>query len=300
MKKFTILITVFGLITISNCNQSNKQTQTSETEFVKSFDGVDIAYQVHGSDAIALVFIHGWCCDKSYWEHQTNYYKNQYKVVIIDLAGHGESGVSRTNYTIQSFANDVTAVIKQLKLNDFILLGHSLGGSVVVETATQNLATTRAIFVIDSFRKFPKKRTDQELIELENKWRNHWKEEDFQSKTYNDVKSGYYPTTDSTLIEWIAKDMSSALPRIGKDALVNLSLYKNRDLTKSLKLIGDIEMVSINARISPDINDFRDYGVNFIDDVLMDSVSHFLMMSHPETFNTLLSEQLQKVTSNSH
>ena len=65
------------------------------TEKVSSKDGVEIAYEVKGYGEPALVFVHGWCWDKSIWENQVKVFSAKYKVITIDLAGHGESGSNR-------------------------------------------------------------------------------------------------------------------------------------------------------------------------------------------------------------
>ena len=51
-----------------------------------------IAYEVHGQGSPAVVLVHGWSCDRGYWKEQIEYLAPQYRLVLIDLAGHGESG----------------------------------------------------------------------------------------------------------------------------------------------------------------------------------------------------------------
>ncbi len=58
-------------------------------------DGVSIAYTVRGSGSPALVFIHGWMCDQSFWDAQVEPFSEFHTVVTIDLAGHGLSGMER-------------------------------------------------------------------------------------------------------------------------------------------------------------------------------------------------------------
>jgi pimeloyl-ACP methyl ester carboxylesterase len=60
-----------------------------------SADGVPIHYEVHGTGLPALVFVHGWTCDRSYWGRQIGHFARKYQVVAVDLAGHGESGLDR-------------------------------------------------------------------------------------------------------------------------------------------------------------------------------------------------------------
>ena len=102
-----------------------------------SADGVEIHYEVLGEKEPALVFIHGWCCDRGYWQQQVSHFASQYTVVTVDLAGHGASGTNRKAWTMPAFGQDVTAVIEQLGLTQCILIGHSMGGPVIVEAARQ-------------------------------------------------------------------------------------------------------------------------------------------------------------------
>jgi DNA-binding transcriptional LysR family regulator len=56
---------------------------------VASADGVPIAYEVHGQGSPALVLVHGWSCDRSYWQGQVEPLSRHYQVITLDLAGHG-------------------------------------------------------------------------------------------------------------------------------------------------------------------------------------------------------------------
>ena len=61
---------------------------------VASEDGVVIYYDVRGSGERTLVFVHCWSCDRSYWQRQVEEFTDVYRVVTIDLAGHGQSGLA--------------------------------------------------------------------------------------------------------------------------------------------------------------------------------------------------------------
>jgi pimeloyl-ACP methyl ester carboxylesterase len=52
---------------------------------VISSDDVSVAYEVRGEGHPALVFIHGWCCNRRYWDEQAEYFGKQFKVVTVDL-----------------------------------------------------------------------------------------------------------------------------------------------------------------------------------------------------------------------
>ena len=98
-------------------------------DHVLSSDGTPIYYEVQGDGEPALVFIHGFCSERSYWSKQLCKFAQQYKVVAVDLAGHGESGLDRKTWTISAFGEDVVAVVEKLGLDKVVLIGHSMQAS---------------------------------------------------------------------------------------------------------------------------------------------------------------------------
>ena len=106
------------------------QTDKPSVEFgtAVSADGVQIRYEFRGKGEPTLIFVHGWCCDRSYWREQLPYFAEKHRVVAIDLAGHGESGLNRKAWTLDAFGDDVAAVAAKLSLKQMVLIGHSVGG----------------------------------------------------------------------------------------------------------------------------------------------------------------------------
>jgi pimeloyl-ACP methyl ester carboxylesterase len=70
-----------------------------------------IAYETRGSGDTAVVLVHGWVCDRSYFRHQLDSLPEKYQVVASDLAGHGESPVGCQNSTIASGADADPALV---------------------------------------------------------------------------------------------------------------------------------------------------------------------------------------------
>src|SRR5262245_20454415 len=121
----------------------------AQTLFVTSPDSIQIAYEVHGNGTPALIFVHGWSCDRSYWQGQLEPFSRNFKVVAIDLAGHGESGLSRKSWTIEAFGADVAAVVKKLNLQRVVLIGHSMGSNVIAEAARQLPGRVAGLVLVD-------------------------------------------------------------------------------------------------------------------------------------------------------
>ena len=101
---------------------------------VTSRDDIPLAFEAHGAGAPAVVLVHGWSCDRSYWNGQVGPLAARYRTVAVDLAGHGESGSGRRAWTMAAFGEDVVAVVEHLGAGPVVLVGHSMGGDVSAAT----------------------------------------------------------------------------------------------------------------------------------------------------------------------
>jgi len=68
---------------------------------------VRLCYEESGTGSAPIVFVHGWCCDHSYFAPQFGYFAARHRVVSVDQRGHGESDKPVQDYTIEGFADDL-------------------------------------------------------------------------------------------------------------------------------------------------------------------------------------------------
>jgi pimeloyl-ACP methyl ester carboxylesterase len=114
-------------------------------------DGVRLVYETAGAGEPPIVFVHGWCCDRSYFAPQLAHFAAQHAVAALDLRGHGESGRSgpaADGYRIESLAGDVLAVAAAAGLHRPVVAGHSLGALAGLACAARPGAI-RALLMID-------------------------------------------------------------------------------------------------------------------------------------------------------
>lgn len=98
---------------------------------MKTKDGAIIYYEDHGSGQ-PILLVHGWTCSSKFWRKNVPELSKYFRVITIDLRGHGNSSKILTGHTISQYASDVRALIEHLGLNDVTLVGWSLGGPVVL------------------------------------------------------------------------------------------------------------------------------------------------------------------------
>lgn len=89
-------------------------------------------FEVTGKGKTHLVFLHGFAASSETWKFIKDFFdKEKYTLIFIDLCGHGHSSYNKeTDYSIENQAKIIFEFLKMLKLNDFILIGHSYGGSI--------------------------------------------------------------------------------------------------------------------------------------------------------------------------
>ena len=95
-------------------------------------------YQAYGQGK-PIVLIHGWTRDSTVWSAFIEEFSADYKIIAVDLRGHGNSGSMPGPYTIGSFARDLANLMESLALQDVTLVGWSMGVSVVLKMFEQAL-----------------------------------------------------------------------------------------------------------------------------------------------------------------
>ena len=102
--------------------------------YLNSFDGTQLFYQLHeGNKPITLVFLHGIGGNWTIWKKEIEYFKSKgYPILTQDLRGHGKSDYPSEfhSYGLTCFTKDLHALLQHHKIQNFALIGHSLGGSI--------------------------------------------------------------------------------------------------------------------------------------------------------------------------
>jgi pimeloyl-ACP methyl ester carboxylesterase len=273
-----VLLVVLLSISLLSCDRYPEFPAT-----VASADGVPIHFEVHGSGDPTLVFVHGWACDESYWDAQVQYFSERYRVVTVDLAGHGESGLNREEWTMEAFGEDVAAVADHLGLENAVLVGHSMGAAVIVEATRRVADRVIGLVVVDDFTDLDYRMAPDQVEMFLTRFA-----DDFVGSTQRLVATAMFiPESDSVLVRRIADDMATAAPEMGIAAMRDRVLWFEQSADAALREVR-VPITAINSDQNPTNIEATDrYGIEV---TTMFGVGHFVMMEDPETFNSLLEE----------
>ncbi len=253
-----------------------------------SADGVPIAYSVEGTGEVAVVLIHCWSCDRTYWRAQVEPLMATYKVVSLDLAGHGTSGVEREEWTLASFGADVAAVAEALGLERVILVGHSMGAPVALEAALLLAGKVLGVVAVDALHDVGNRPDPQQWQGVVESY-----ESDFNGTCNQSVRSMFLDTADPELVESTALAMCSGPPEIATELIRRFGAY---DQAAAMGAVA-VPVRAINsAKYPTNVEGNREHAADF-DVRVMEGVGHFPMLEVPGELNRLLSEVLAEMAS---
>ncbi|MHA1819750.1 MAG: alpha/beta fold hydrolase [Promethearchaeota archaeon] len=91
---------------------------------------IKIHYETYGDPQNpAILLVHGWLCNSKFWEDFIDLKDLGYFLIIPDLRGHGASNVSK-DVKAETLAEDIHSLLEELKVDNVIFIGHSMGGLV--------------------------------------------------------------------------------------------------------------------------------------------------------------------------
>lgn len=117
-------------------------------------DGVDIHWTSAGSGRQTLILVHGWTCDESSWKEQVPALSKSYRVITLDLPGHGKSGMPKA-FSMELFARAIEAVRSEAKVDKAALVGHSMGTPVIRKYALMHPDRVAGLVIVDGLVQLP-------------------------------------------------------------------------------------------------------------------------------------------------
>lgn len=245
-------------------------------------DAVTIAYSTAGAGRTTLVFIHGGMADRSFFDRELAVFADRYRVIALDLAGHGESGTNRTAWGIPQFAADAKAVIEAEDAERVIVFGNSLGGPVALETAL--LLPDRVIGVvgIDTFQDVGHPETPEYAREAADYMQQRAESfrKDYVGSLKGMVKMLFHADADPALVADVERRMLRTSRDAAYSTLLGLTGYNVNVSARRLA----VPLRTINGDLYPtDVEAARKVKPDF-DMILMTHMGHYPMLERPAEF----------------
>ena len=107
-------------------------------------------YVVEG-EGETLLFIHGLSDNLLYWEVLASFLKKDYRILRVDLRGHGESPLGSDEISVDVYSDDLKSLLDELNINNVNIIGFSLGGSVALDFAIKHPDMVSSLVLMSTF-----------------------------------------------------------------------------------------------------------------------------------------------------
>ena len=285
MKKLNpilICASIVFLLIVSGC--LNEPVTT-----VDSFDGVSISFDNKGEGEPAIILVHGWSNTRVIWDAQVSHFSEKYQVIAVDLPGFGKSGNNRSEWTIASYGEDISTIIQQLNLKKVVLVGFSLGASIVIEAANKVPDHVIGIVLVD----------DLHMVEMQiPPPMAHFLDSTMMDLINNPTKEklvggGFFKNNVDSAYHRILTILEGASHIGWRESLAGHINWRNDHCTNSIQAVK-APIIAINSDMQPtNVEAFRKYAPTFKAKIVED-VGHVIMWDNTEEFNRLLEESIQE------
>ncbi|HTH83065.1 MAG TPA: alpha/beta hydrolase [Mucilaginibacter sp.] len=289
MKKLFYLAVIS--IAMLACNNSQRNSSVTNNGPITVHDrDIHIAYTDTGKSDTTLLFVHGWAINKGYWANQAAYFGKRYRVVAIDLPGFGESGKNRDKWGTTEYSSDVDSVIKELNLKKVILVGHSMSGDIVLQSAIDNPDRVIGIVGVDNFKNVGAPQTEADKKGFADAIA-------AMKKNFKQVANGYVSqmlfskTTSSEIKKRVLSDVDHA------DTIVAVAaMEQGNDFDELAKLQqSKKKLYLINSDVNPTNTKYLTAKNIPFQVFYTHGTGHFAMIEVPDEFNGYLDKIIEDI-----
>jgi pimeloyl-ACP methyl ester carboxylesterase len=289
MKTKAILLIVIASLSGSVSKAQTQKSMTAKQITIRDKQ-VEINYFQQGKGDTTLLFLHGWCIDGTYWKNQVDYFSENCNVYAIDLPGFGKSRAERTSWTIEEYANDVTAFIDTMNLKNVVIIGHSMAGEIMLQTALSNNSKIVGIVGVDNFKFIDVSFTPEQMKQMT----------DFFPMLQNDFKNSapvyadmmlFHPTTSKEVKDRVKTDFANCDSVIGYGTFMNQMQYAYTDAQRLEQLNYKLYLINSDGFPTNEIG-LNNHCKSSFQVQTIAATGHYSMIEKPTEFNLILEKVL--------
>lgn len=254
---------------------------------------VEINYFQQGQGDTTLLFLHGWCINGAYWANQLEYFSKIFNVYAIDLPGFGKSNAKRNNWTIEEYAKDVIAFIDSMNLKNVVIIGHSMAGEIMLQTALANNPKVTGIVGVDNFKIIDVQFTPEQINQMTGFF--PMLEKDFKNAApvYADLML-FHPTTLKEVKDRVKADFANSNSVTGFGTFMNQMQYAYNDAQRLENLNYKLYLINGDSFQINESGLKNHCKKSFKLDTITET-GHYPMIEKPKEFNFILEKILSEM-----
>ena len=239
-----------------------------------------VAWENHGSGDEALVFVHGWACDRSVWSKQMESL-SPWRRIAIDLPGHGASDKPRIAYDVDAMVEALLWVLDDAHVARAVLVGHSNGGVTVRRFLELHPERVAGLVLVDAPLKSFFDSPEQGRAFVAPLRGSGWKE--WAQKFVDTLLAPMHSEADRKHVRAVMLGTSQHVMLSSFEGTLDPALWTEKPIAVPLMLVL--------AQQPAWEGDYRAFAQKLAPKMrweMLTNVSHFLMLDEPARFDELM------------
>ena len=285
----TCLFILLSTIILSSCSNEPGRKENASVKI----NDVPIVYDQCGNGDTTLLFVHGWCINKDYWDAQSEYFCKKYNVVTLDLPGFGQSGKNRKEWVFEQYATDINEFIKAQKLKNVILIGHSMSGDILLLVDIKYPESVIGIVGIDNLQSPGVKLTEEQAKQNEGFFA--MMDSSFSGTVEMYTKQYLFPpTADTASVNRVMKSIKTNDSVIAIKVIRSLAEVAQEEQDMMQQLNHKLYLVNSDFN-KTQIDSLKKYCKASAEVVYVNGTGHYPMIEKPAEFNAALEKVIRMI-----
>jgi 3-oxoadipate enol-lactonase len=248
-------------------------------------NGVKVAYTLSG-EGLPIVLLHGWMCNRGFWNETMHFLSQSYQVLSIDFRGHGDSDVPNGGHFLEQLAEDAYEVIEELGFKRVVLVGHSMGGMVAQQFCVNHMDHVSGLLLVTTIAADIENRLISKRIELETPRLG------FRNAFLKYFEGWFAPSTDQKLIQWVREEMLRVPEHVGISLVRSYRQFDLRSHLLNFSMPTLVIGAGADASAVPFESKILAETIPTAQLVMVKGSGHFPMLENPMLLNKAIEEFL--------
>ena len=238
-----------------------------------------------------VVLIHGAWATHEWWRWQVPELSKSYRVLSLDVRGHGQSSLLEKPSSIENFARDLEGLLQKAKAREVALIGWSMGGMISMQYCLSNPAKVKALILIATRgQRNPKLKFRVWLQHIQTRLNLMMDFADYQGFVYQDqiekeVRSMLSPATPKGVIDWIIDDLTNNPRRNFFEVAKSLWDWEAGERLTAIKVPTLIMAGKEDSRNPPSFAQFLHAKIPNSKLLVVENCGHYLLAERPDIVN---------------
>jgi pimeloyl-ACP methyl ester carboxylesterase len=247
-----------------------------------------------------LVLIHGAWATHEWWRWQVPKLSQNYRVLTLDVRGHGQSSPLPKPDSVDNFAKDLEALLQEVGAKEVALAGWSMGGIISMQYYLNNPSRVKALILIATRgHRNPKMKLRLWLQKLQTRLSLMMDFADYNPVIYQDqvereVKSMLSPTTPKEAVEWIMGDLANNPRKNFFEVAQTLWDWEAGERLATINVPTLIMVGEKDNRTPPHFSHLLHEKIPNSKLVVVEDCGHYLLLERPDIVNNEILKFLEE------